>query len=323
MAARAKPAGRSAVKKRLKRPAKDVKKLSSGCLTKLLKVYKGLDDFHLPLFKQVQKIAKARRILYPGSHWHLQASLVFPDVTYVDYNQKVAPFFEDSAVLAWVTANKSYPTEPKLKICLTDFEHLKLPSQAFDLLISMSAGIVSKPCTRYLRVGGYFLVSDAHFDARTVALDKRFSLVGVYNMESKKLETKDLESCFMTTAGKITLQQVEVSKMSHAHAVIACAVSGFLLALLLFSFFGLVLWFAPESGGSAAANRIPALLLCSLISISCLCLRWRYMKRGDELCATFFSGAAVTAVPLAIISPLWLVKCLIDLLRPTGKRKQK
>lgn len=213
MAARAKPAGRSAVKKRLKRPAKEVKKLSSGCLTKVLKVYKGLDDFHLPLFKEVQKIAKARRILYPGSHWHLQASLVFPDVTYVDYNQKVAPFFEDSAVLAWVTANKSYPTEPKLKLCLTDFEHLKLPSQAFDLLISMSAGIVSKPCTRFLRIGGYFLVSDAHFDARTVALDKRFSLVGVYNMESKKLETKDLESCFMTTAGKITSQQVEVSKV--------------------------------------------------------------------------------------------------------------
>eukprot|EP00438_Fugacium_kawagutii_P005951 Skav231311 [mRNA] locus=scaffold1116:35096:35596:- [translate_table: standard] len=142
----------------------------------------------------------------------MQASVVFPDVTYVDYNQKVAPFFEDQAVLAWIKENKTYPGEPKMKFCLNDFEHLKLPG-TFDLLISMSAGIVSKPCARFLRIGGYFLVSDAHFDARTVALDKRFSLVGVYDMESKKLNTKDLKSCFVTATGqKITPEQVEVSK---------------------------------------------------------------------------------------------------------------
>ena len=76
----------------------------------------------------------------------------------------------------------------------------------------MSAGIVSKPCTRFLQIGGYFLVSDAHFDARTVALDKRFTLLGVYDMKSKKLDTKDLKSCFVTSTGqKITAEQVEVS----------------------------------------------------------------------------------------------------------------
>ena len=131
---------------RSKKPAKakakaSQAKLSSGCLTKLLKVYKGLEDFHLPLFKEVQRIAKAKRVLYPGSHWHLQASVVFPDVTYVDYNQKVAPFFEDPAVLAWIKQNKLYAAEAKMKFCLNDFEHLKLPG-GFDLLISMSAGIV-------------------------------------------------------------------------------------------------------------------------------------------------------------------------------------
>mmetsp|Transcript_31253 Transcript_31253/g.50391 ORF Transcript_31253/g.50391 Transcript_31253/m.50391 type:complete len:113 (+) Transcript_31253:76-414(+) len=112
--------------------------------------------------------------------------------------------------------------------------------------------------------------------------------------------------------------------MSYDDAVLACAVSGFLVAFLFFSFFGLVLWFAAESGGSPSANRIPALLLSSFLSITCILLRWRYIRRGDELLATFFSGALVTAVPMAIVAPVWLVKCLIDLLVPkTGKRKQR
>ena len=198
------------------RSSKGIKKPASkgsGCLTQLKKTYKGLDDIHLPLFKEVQRVAKAGRVLYPGSHWHLQASLVFPNVTYVDYNQKVAPFFEDPAVLAWIKENKVYAAESAMKFCNKDFEHLQLPTGSFDLLISMSAGIVSRPCSRFLRKGGFFLVSDAHFDARTLALDDCFSLVGVYDMNRQKISTKDLKSCFMTTAGhKITAQQVEVSK---------------------------------------------------------------------------------------------------------------
>ena len=188
---------------------------SSGCLTKLQKTYKGLDDYHLPLFKEVQKMAKAKKVLYPGSHWHLQASLVFPDVSYIDYNKQVAPFFEDSAVQAWISEHKIYSATPELKFYQRDFEHLKLPKGSYDLLISMSAGIVSKPCVQFLRPGGHFLVSDAHFDARTVALDQRFSLVGVYDMQREKLVTdkERLELCFVTTTGKkITREEVEISK---------------------------------------------------------------------------------------------------------------
>ncbi|CAE7566712.1 unnamed protein product [Symbiodinium pilosum] len=76
----------------------------------------------------------------------------------------------------------------------------------------MSAGIVSKPCARYVKRGGYFLASDAHFDARTTALDPRFQLVAVYDPDAKRLETKRLEDCFMTTSGaKISADQVKVS----------------------------------------------------------------------------------------------------------------
>ena len=61
-------------------------------------------------------------------------------------------------------------------------------------------------------MGGYFLVSDAHFDARSVALDGRFQLLKVYDMQKQLLVSKGLEECFMTTEGqKISKEQVEIS----------------------------------------------------------------------------------------------------------------
>ncbi|CAJ1347395.1 unnamed protein product [Effrenium voratum] len=178
----------------------------------LHKTYKGLEDIHLPLFREVQKRIKAQKVLYPGCHWHLQASLVFPDVTYVDFNGKVGPFFEDPAVLAWVDTHKAYKCKAKIEFLHRDFQKLEIPPP--DLLISMSAGIVSKPCGHLLRKGGHFLASDAHFDARLAHLDARFELVGVYDMEKQKLlmDDKTLGSCFVTTKGeKITAEQVRTS----------------------------------------------------------------------------------------------------------------
>lgn len=62
-------------------------------------------------------------------------------------------------------------------------------------------------------MGGYFLVSDAHFDARSVVLDARFKLQGVYDMARKVIVTKGLEDCFMTTEGRrISKEQVEMSQ---------------------------------------------------------------------------------------------------------------
>ncbi|CAE7451294.1 unnamed protein product, partial [Symbiodinium necroappetens] len=147
-------------------------------------------------------------VLYPGSYWHLTASLVFSKVLYIDCDSKVGKFFQDEPLLEWVKEHKDYATKPEIDFRQQNFERLDVAEGSFDLLISMSAGIVSKPCGRYVKRGGYFLVSDAHFDARTTALDPRFKLVAVYNPETKRLETKDLESCFMTTAGeKISANQ--------------------------------------------------------------------------------------------------------------------
>ncbi|CAE7431822.1 unnamed protein product [Symbiodinium sp. CCMP2592] len=199
----------------MKKPASQAapaRRVSKACLGKFLKSYKGLEDIHLPLFREVKRVSKAQSVLYPGSYWHLTASLVFSKVLYIDCDSKVGQFFQDEPLLEWVKEHKDYASSPEIDFRQQNFERLDVPEESFDLLISMSAGIVSKPCGRYVKRGGYFLVSDAHFDARTTALDPRFELVAVYNPETKRLETKDLASCFMTTAGeKISANQVKAS----------------------------------------------------------------------------------------------------------------
>ena len=84
--------------------------------------------------------------------------------------------------MEWIQENKDYPEETKIQFKLKNFERdIGEPSKSFDLLLSLSAGIVSKPCAKYLKTDGYFLVSDAHFDARMMFLDSRFHLVGIWD----------------------------------------------------------------------------------------------------------------------------------------------
>ncbi|XP_060592466.1 uncharacterized protein LOC132747163 [Ruditapes philippinarum] len=186
----------------------------SANLTWFLKIYKGLDDWHLSIFKATQQCTKAKTVLYPGSDKHLTASLCFPDVTYVDCNKKLEPIFNDDKVLGWVHENKLYSEEAKIKFLCKNFESNFAKLASFDLMISACAGIVSKSCCKYVKSGGYFLVSDAHFDARATFLRQDFELEGVYDMETSKFLTgeNDLAGHFHTKEGKpLTNTEVEES----------------------------------------------------------------------------------------------------------------
>ena len=188
--------------------------LKSKNLTWFLKIYKGLEDWHLPIFRDTRSFTRASHVLYPGSDKHLTASLVFPSVIYVDYNKNVEPVFHDSAVTQWINDNKDYDKNTDVTFLCKRFEGRLADDESFDLLISASAGIVSTPCSRYLKVGGYFLASDAHFDARTLFLDPKFELVGVFDKDTGKLGTdaESLAGHFETTSGKIiTKKQVKES----------------------------------------------------------------------------------------------------------------
>lgn len=46
-------------------------------INQFLRIYKVLNDWHLPIFKAVQEFTKAKYVLYPGSHKHISPSLFF------------------------------------------------------------------------------------------------------------------------------------------------------------------------------------------------------------------------------------------------------
>lgn len=173
-----------------------------------------MEDWHIAIFKEVLNFTKAQHVLYPGSDKHITASLYFPSVVYVDINKKVEGIFHDEQVLAWVDENKNYSQNTKITFLSKNFESTFEKEATFDLMISVCAGIVSAPCSKYLKPQGYFLVSDAHFDARTTYLRPDFKLVGVYDTEKGKLETSvvELAEHFQTTHGvPINKQQVDES----------------------------------------------------------------------------------------------------------------
>lgn len=197
-----------------KKAAEVDSKKPSAHLKWFLKVYKGLDDWHIPIFKQVSALTKARHVLYPGSYTHITPSLFFPSTVYVDCDQKVGVVFSDEQVLAWINENKTYSEKPSIKFLCKNFDSTFETLESFDLMISASAGIVSQSCAKYLKPGGYFLVSDAHFDARRTYLRSDFKLIGVYDQDLAEIVTdpEEIKNHFHTTAGTpISLEQVEES----------------------------------------------------------------------------------------------------------------
>ncbi|RNA04244.1 hypothetical protein BpHYR1_050306 [Brachionus plicatilis] len=173
-----------------------------------------LNDWHLPIFRAVQEFTEAKRVLYPGSYKHISPSLFLPNVTYNDFDIKMKQFFDDEEVLKWVENNKFYKEEAKIKFINQDFNQIFEELNSFDLMISSCAGIVSKECSKYLKVGGYFLVSDAHSDARATFLMPEFSFEAVFDSSKKILDFSDTAKCghFITTQGNaITQIMVEES----------------------------------------------------------------------------------------------------------------
>ena len=162
----------------------------SGNLSKYFRSYRrGLEDFHLPIFQAlVTDIGMPKCVLYPGCHRHLTASLVFPNVVYVDSDRKVMSLYTDAIALDWVATHRQYTQQPKLIPVCQDFTHALpgLKKEECDLLVSASAGIVSEHCAAYLCRGGHLLVSDAHYDARMTFLDPRFTLQAVWDSTGQK-----------------------------------------------------------------------------------------------------------------------------------------
>merc|ERR1711974_44857 len=174
----------------------------------------ALEDPHVPMFRALKKQIKISTVLYPGSFRHLTPSFFFPTVHYVDFDPKVGEIFSDAKAVAFVEANKEYEEPLKMIFHCEDYSSLDTKSvETPELLISLNAGIISKPCGKFLKPGGYFLVNDGHSDARTTFLDGSFKLVGVYDESSQTFLTEEklLQEYFHTKTGRVTHEMVAES----------------------------------------------------------------------------------------------------------------
>ena len=180
------------------------------------KGYKGgaENDLHWDVFQKAQRFTEARRVLYPGCYRHLTTSLIFPDVTYVDYEKSVAPLYavddDDNAVRAYVNQHKVYDEDSSYRFycCNVVTEHKKLEqilgnSPPFDLAISLSAGQIAEACTPFMSpTAGYLLVNDSHSDARLVHVNDNNGWELAAYWDGNDFTTDLLDRCFQSVAKK-------------------------------------------------------------------------------------------------------------------------
>lgn len=174
----------------------------------------GNKDPHFSIFSSLKAIVKPKTVLYPGCYRHITPSLFFPDVHYVDSDRRVAGIYNDTKAYAFIESNKIYSGKQRIKFTCKDYTTEIQEVGGVDLLISLSAGLVSKFCGKYVKPGGYLFVNDSHSDARTASLDSRFELVGVYdeNLEEFVQDKQELLKHFTTVSGEpISQDQVEES----------------------------------------------------------------------------------------------------------------
>jgi hypothetical protein len=127
----------------------------------------------LRLFTAVRRAIEVDAALYPGSYVDIAASFAFPSVTYVDSDARAARFFSDSTgVNEIINGHVPSAEERNWDFIGADYTmDLGPPDAHFDLLISLYAGFVTEPCTRYLRRGGWLLANPSHGDAAIASID--------------------------------------------------------------------------------------------------------------------------------------------------------
>jgi hypothetical protein len=156
---------------------------------------------------QMSQEFTVRQVLYPGSYVHITPSLFFPHVVYVDNLSGIADMMADSDLRDYIAQHKLYPGMAKLRCYQQDYHTFNTgPEEAFDLLISQNAGLISQACKHFLDSGGLLLVNDGHYDARRAFVDPDYLLLGAFNWENPGMTTAEPElSSYFKTAGGVTL----------------------------------------------------------------------------------------------------------------------
>ncbi len=155
--------------------------MASSALQQYLTSYQGVNDWHLFAFRLIAQQFAPRQVLYPGSWNHVTPSLVFPYVVYIELSARIERQFQDSALRQYIHDYAEYTETPELRFHRRDYRHhLGALVNRFDLILSLSAGLISRDCQPYLTSQGYLLANNAHHDASLAYVDPTYILIGVF-----------------------------------------------------------------------------------------------------------------------------------------------
>ena len=63
---------------------------------------------------------------------------------------------------------------------------------SYDLLISLSSGLISQACGSYPKKGGVLFVNNEHYDASMAYVDPEFKLVGIFKTSRHYVESEEV-----------------------------------------------------------------------------------------------------------------------------------
>jgi hypothetical protein len=145
------------------------------------------------LFQAILDRYPCKEVLYPGCSIHITPSLFFSHVVYIDQSEQAARFFAgESIILDYINLHKHYRRSAYIRFIRQDYSKpLPLREGAFDLLLALFAGGISRSCKRYLKRGG-LLISNNHQNNAGEALgDQELRLIALIKFESSRYIIKD------------------------------------------------------------------------------------------------------------------------------------
>ena len=140
------------------------------------------------LFELIRERFQPIEVLYPGCSAHLTPAFSFPHVVFVDQDPEALAFFSDrERVLDLIGRRRKYRRRPYFQFFHQDFtQPLPVYKPAFDLLLALYTGGVSKACSAYLKTGGLLLTNNHQGDALDAAQDDQLELIAVVRKRKGK-----------------------------------------------------------------------------------------------------------------------------------------
>jgi hypothetical protein len=153
------------------------------------------------LYSLIEKSYHIKTALYPGSYIDISASLVIPNVTYIDNFKGAIKFFQHmDEIKDYIILNKQYDEAPVIQFFGIDYNE-SIDMSEVDLIISQFAGFVGQATKKYLRKGGILLCNDSHGDATLAYVDDDFEFIGVID-SCNQIVSSGLDKYFKFTKEK-------------------------------------------------------------------------------------------------------------------------